>query len=55
MKTINITFTDKEFNNLYRAKKMRGGSNNWHSFILAMAASYVKVMKGGKDGKNKDK
>jgi|TARA_Y100000310_G_scaffold196063_1_gene196090 hypothetical protein len=55
MKTINITFTDKEFKTLSQIKKEKGGKRNWHSFIIVMSNLWLKVMKGGKDGKNKDK
>lgn len=33
MKQINVTFTDKEFKRLKKAK----GSKTWHSFILELA------------------
>lgn len=42
MKTINVTFTDKEFKKLQKQK----GSMQWHEFI---------ILKGGlKNGNNKD-
>lgn len=48
MKTINITFTDKEFVQLLKAKNSKKGRVNWHHFIMGI----VRLMKGGNDGKN---
>jgi len=51
MKTLNITFTDREFIQLKKSKDSKPGNRNWHHFIMGLVR---KVMKGGKDdGKNK--
>ncbi len=34
MKTLNVTFTDKEFNELGRIKKKSGSNISWHFLIL---------------------
>ena len=49
MKTINITFTDREFKQLKKAKNAKLGNRNWHHFIMGLVR---KGLKGGKDGKN---
>jgi predicted CopG family antitoxin len=33
MKTVNVTFTDEEYQKLSKSK----GENNWHDFILILA------------------
>ncbi len=49
MKTINVTFTDKEFNQLSKTKTKHAC---WHQFIMSLVR---KKMKGGKDGRNNNK
>jgi len=55
MKTLNITFTDREFLELKRIKDNRKGKLNWHLFVLRAARKF-KVLKGGlENGKNNNK
>lgn len=48
MKTLNIHFTDKEFNELSRAKrKMLNGDTglSWHKFLLQTIRAHEKYLK----------
>ena len=52
MKTLNITFTDREHQELMRVKKLMPGQLGWHCFIMRCARKF-KVLKGGlENGKN---
>jgi hypothetical protein len=42
MKTLNISFTNREFAELKRAKKMFDGHDPWHNFIMRVVRRYVK-------------
>jgi len=42
MKTINVTFTDREYLQLKRAKKLKNGKISWHSFIISLARRLIK-------------
>ncbi len=45
MKTLNITFTDAEFERLCKAKSNTFEPSNWHAFILKKCAKGISVKK----------
>lgn len=47
MKTLNITFEEKDMINIEKVKKDHGG--NWHDFILDLVRNYKKEVKDGKN------
>ena len=52
MKTLNITFTTKEFQELKRFKTTQP---SWHDFIMLKARKHNKVKGGAKNGNNNNK
>jgi len=49
MKTINVTFDDKEYNALIKIK----GESSWHDFIIKESEMKSKNKSGNKNGKSK--
>ena len=52
MKTLNITFTEAEYEKLKKAKGIRNSNRSWHNFILTFAkgisVKHNKAENGGK-------
>ena len=53
MKSLYITFTDREFNEISRIKKNLIGKHSWHLLILKAIRKFNKLKGGKKDGNNK--
>ncbi len=49
MKTINMTFTEREFNRLKRAKLNKKGNLNWERFFLSLIADGKKNRQNSKE------
>lgn len=48
MKTLNVTFTDKQFKNLTIAKREMGEEGkSWHALIMSLVKVKIKKLKGG--------
>lgn len=52
MKTLNIHFTDKEYQRLVKAKKEKGDSLSWHRFLIEKCSPRGLNKKGGKTNEN---
>jgi predicted double-glycine peptidase len=42
MKTLNVTFTDKEYTELRKARQILNHTNNWENFILRNARAIIR-------------